>query len=314
MRIIYIVISILFLGINLVSAKISRDEYINTYKDLAVKEMERTGIPASITLAQGILESGNGNSRLAVQANNHFGIKCHSSWKGKTIRKDDDEKNECFRKYKSAYDSYMDHSDFLTRGQRYAFLFDYKTTDYKKWAKGLKKAGYATSKTYATRLIQIIEDYKLYQYDSNKYKPELIAGNDSLSEEKAVKKKKILLRKEDYAIQLGRTIEINNRVKYIIAKSGDSYSKLTNEFQMFRFELYKYNDANKGAELIKGEIVYLQPKRNKAKKGKDFHIVEKGETLRFISQKYAIKEKKLIKLNLFRKGQKPKEGTKLKIR
>ena len=281
--------------------------------------MKRTGIPASITLAQGILESADGNSRLAVKANNHFGIKCHSSWKGKTIRKDDDKKNECFRKYKSAYDSYMDHSDFLTRGQRYAFLFDYKTTDYKKWAKGLKKAGYATSKTYATRLIQIIEDYKLYRFDTNDYKHEATADNKETKvskskKEKESKEKKILISKEDYAVQLGRTVKLNNNVKYVVAKSGDSYSKLTNEFQMLRFELYKYNDAKKGAKLKKGDIVYLQPKRNKAKKGQDYHVVKKNESLHSISQKYAIKEKKLIKLNQLKKGQKLRKGSKLKIR
>lgn len=303
----------LFLGLftGLVHAQITRQQYINKYKDLAVREMKRVGIPASITLAQALLESGNGNSKLAVKGNNHFGIKCHSSWKGKTIRIDDDKRNECFRKYKSVYDSYMDHSNFLTKGRRYAFLFDYKTTDYKKWAKGLKKAGYATSRTYATRLIQIIEDYKLYRFDSDKYKnEELVAEKNT-----PVKRhKKLKLTKEDYAVQLGRVIKENNRVKYIVAKKGDSYAKLTEEFQLLRFELYKYNDVKKGAKLKVGQMVYLQPKRSKAEKGQDYHIVAKKETLHSISQKYAVKMKKLLKRNQMREGQKLKIGTKIKLR
>ena len=291
-------------------SQITRQQYIDTYKGLAIQEMKRVGIPASITLAQGLLESANGNSRLAVKANNHFGIKCHSSWKGKSVRRDDDKKNECFRKYKSAYDSYKDHSKFLKNGKRYAFLFDYKITDYKKWAKGLKKAGYATSKTYATRLIQIIEDYKLYQYDSGKY--EMVASKTPKEEKKATRK--IRKTKEDYAVQLGRVVKQNNRVKYIVAKKGDSYSKLTEEFQMLRFELYKYNEAEKGDKIKSGQIIFLQPKRSKSEKGKNSHTVRKGETLKSISQKYAVKLKKLRKRNHILEGEKIKVGQKIKLR
>ena len=148
---------------------LNAQQYIKEYKDLAIQEMNRTGIPASITLAQGILESDYGNSRLATEGNNHFGIKCHSDWNGKRIYHDDDRKNECFRKYASNYQSYKDHSRFLTSSRRYAFLFDYDRTDYKKWARGLKKAGYATSPTYASKLINLIERYQLHQYDENRY-------------------------------------------------------------------------------------------------------------------------------------------------
>lgn len=308
MKVSVYLIFLLSLIYNLSFAQNTRQQYIDKYKDLAITEMKRTGIPASITLAQGILESANGNSTLATKANNHFGIKCHSSWKGKTIRKDDDKKNECFRKYKTAYDSYIDHSDFLTRGQRYAFLFEYKPTDYKKWAKGLKKAGYATSKTYATRLIQIIEDYQLHQYDSDKHE----AVADHKPEKK--KRKRIRLSKEDYAVQLGRVIKEINGIKYIEAKKGDTYTKLTDEFQMLRFELYKYNDAPKGAKLQKGERIYLQPKRNKATKGKNYHKVVKGDTPRSISQLYGIKLKKILKRNQLSKGDKLKAGIKIKLR
>ncbi|MBN2669811.1 MAG: glucosaminidase domain-containing protein [Bacteroidales bacterium] len=291
-----------------VSAQMSSNEYIELYKELAIKEMKRTGIPASITLAQALLESGNGNSDLAKTANNHFGIKCHSSWTGKKVYKDDDAKNECFRKYPTVYESYIDHSDFIVKGQRYAFLFEYESTDYKKWAHGLKKAGYATSSTYATRLIEIIERYELFKYDSETNKP--IPESDS----KESKPKKHRMSKEDYAVQLGRTIETENGVMYIVTKTNDTYSKLTDEFQMLRFELYKYNDVTKASQLKAGERVYLQPKRNKADKTHTTHTVKMGETLYDISQMYAIKLKKLIKRNHLQENLELNEGQVLKLR
>lgn len=146
-------------------AKSAQQKYIDKYSDLAVKEMRRTGIPASITLAQGLLESRYGQSELAVKANNHFGIKCHSNWKGPSVRMDDDKKRECFRKYRTVEHSYRDHSDFLVYRDRYKFLFDLDRKDYKGWAYGLKKAGYATDPAYAKKLINIIEEYELYRYD-----------------------------------------------------------------------------------------------------------------------------------------------------
>lgn len=310
------------LGLGLSTAQNTRQDYIDTYKDLAIKEMKRVGIPASITLSQGMLESGNGNSKLAKKANNHFGIKCHSSWKGKSIRKDDDKKNECFRKYKNAYESYMDHSDFLTRGQRYAFLFDYKITDYKKWARGLKKAGYATSNTYASKLIRIIEDNKLYLFDDENInliakkadsKEAVKTEEKDASTKKQNSKYKTRGSKEDYAIQLGRKINLNNRVKYLVAKDGDSYAKLTEEFQLLRFELFRYNDAQKGDQLNKGDIVYLQPKRAKAG-SKKYHLVKGNESLRDISQKYGIRLKKLCKHNGMSKSFKLNVGQKVKLK
>jgi len=155
----------IFLIVVCVNAQNKTEQYIQKYSIAAVAEMGRYGIPASITLAQGILESGNGESRLAVEGKNHFGIKCHSNWNGKTIIEDDDEKGECFRKYDNVADSYRDHSLFLTERGRYSFLFEYKRTDYKKWAKGLKKAGYATNPKYPSLLIDLIERYELYTYD-----------------------------------------------------------------------------------------------------------------------------------------------------
>ena len=145
--------------------KLTTEDYINRFRDDAINDMMHTGVPASITLAQGILESSSGNSMLAREANNHFGIKCHSDWRGERVYKDDDAKNECFRKYPTALASFKDHSRFLRERSRYAFLFDYRITDYKAWAKGLKKAGYATNPRYADHLIRIIEQHELYQYD-----------------------------------------------------------------------------------------------------------------------------------------------------
>jgi hypothetical protein len=141
------------------------NDYINDYKDLAVEEMKLYNIPASITLSQGILESSNGESMLATKANNHFGIKCHSSWQGDRVFHDDDEKGECFRKYNNVEDSYRDHSLFLANSSRYSFLFDIPIQNYKSWAKGLKKAGYATNPKYSKLLINIIKRYNLDQYD-----------------------------------------------------------------------------------------------------------------------------------------------------
>ncbi len=191
-------------------------------------------------------------------------------------------------------------------------MFDYKSTDYKKWAKGLKKAGYATSKTYATRLITIIENNKLYRYDSGK-----AVNNESIADKKQKKKKKkinIRKTKEGYAVQLGRIIKENNRVKYIEAKNGDTYLKLTEEFNMLRFELYKYNDLKKGAKLQKGQVVYLQPKRNKSEKGKEYLTVKAGDTPWSISQKYAVKLRKIMKRNQLLEEKKLKVGSKIELR
>ena len=161
---IFVFVALLLPGVS--NAQTAQEKYISTYADLAVQEMYRSGVPASITLAQGMLESGNGRSELAQKSNNHFGIKCHNNWSGERVYHDDDAKGECFRKYSHPYQSYRDHSDFLRYRDRYKFLFDLKTTDYKGWAYGLKQAGYATDPNYATKLIKIIEDYKLYQYDT----------------------------------------------------------------------------------------------------------------------------------------------------
>lgn len=302
----------------------TRQMYIDTYYLIAVREMTQHGIPASITLAQGILESGNGNSRLAVEANNHFGIKCHTGWEGPYIRHDDDEKQECFRKYTSPDESYRDHSLFLTTRSRYAFLFDLKPTNYKAWAKGLKKAGYATSKTYADHLIRLIETHHLYVYDTMDYE-ELLAeqGADSLllavttpreeSEPLALESEK----EEAPAVVSNvsgkrRILMHENRIRYMVAQPGDKISDIVKHSDAWDWEIARYNDIEKNHVFEGGEVVFLQPKRRKAKTS--FHQVEEGETLVSISQKYGVKVKWILRRNRLEEGYVPMVGDTLWLR
>lgn len=272
----------------------AREEYIERYKDIAIREMKRSGIPASITLGQGMLESDNGKSPLAKRSNNHFGIKCHN-WKGAKVYHDDDAKGECFRKYKEPEESYIDHSDFLMSTQRYGFLFEYKSTDYKNWAKGLKKAGYATHPQYATMLIKIIEDNNLHYFDQ-----ELTASQRPV---KRTTKTNRRSSEPDFAINLnGRTVYKKNNVDYIVVKSGDTFDKISREMEMLSWELLRYNELTKDSALREGQILYTQPKRRKAEIGNDTHIVKPGETIYSISQLYAIKSFRLLRLNYLSEG------------
>ena len=211
-------------------------EYIEKYAPLAVQQMKEHKIPASITLAQGLLESGAGQSALARKSNNHFGIKCGSNWRGRTVRHDDDARNECFRAYSNPRDSYEDHSAFLKRGARYAFLFDLKVTDYKGWARGLKKAGYATDPSYANRLITIIEDYELYKYDSRG-----MSNRENRNWEKELKKKPWLANPHQ--------VYIANDIAYVVARDGDTFRFLGKEFDISWKKLVKYNDLHKDYTL-----------------------------------------------------------------
>lgn len=275
--------------------RMSRSEYFETYKAMAIREMQRSGVPASITLAQGALESGDGNSSLARIANNHFGIKCHNDWNGKKVYQDDDSKNECFRKYQSVEDSYRDHSDYLKTKQRYAFLFELDLLDYKGWAKGLKKAGYATSPSYADRLIEIINEYELYRYDR-------MTGYTQANHRKTP------------GHSPARMIMERNRVKYVLAEPGDTYESLTKEFGKLDWELPEYNDSRDLDTLVPGQIVYIQPKRNKADVGHSVHVLKKDETMYMVSQLYAIKLIKLYSMNLLNPGTQPGVGTTLYLR
>lgn len=279
-------------------------KYIDTYQGIAIKEMKRSGIPASITLAQGMLESGYGNSTLAREAKNHFGIKCHD-WKGPKVYHDDDKKNECFRKYRNVQESYKDHTDFILGGQRYRFLFDLRYNDYKGWSHGLKKAGYATDPQYAKRLISLIEKYKLYELDK---------GNKRSFKSFSADKQINYNEDSDFIVTVGRNIHKRNRIDYIIAQEGDSFKKIADDMEMMLWEVYKYNELSREAQPEKGQVIYLQPKRNKAEIGNDFHFVKEGETMYMISQKYGIKLKKLYKKNRMEEGEQPEAGQKIWLR
>jgi LysM repeat protein len=302
--------------------KITREEYIQIYKDIAISEMNRSGIPASISLAQGILESDNGNSRLAVKANNHFGIKCHG-WTGKEIYHDDDEKDECFRKYKSAKESYIDHTDFLMNGPRYVFLFYLDQTDYKGWAKGLEEAGYATSRTYAKDLIRIIEENELDQYDKpqRKSRKKEQKAKDEMAHAKMIESDttELMDQTKTSAGTAGtgaeqRKVLVRNRIHYIIVREGDTYKGLTEELKLMPFELAKYNDMERDAPLDSGQVLYIQPKRNQASVEFRTHTVKEGETMYKISQMYGIKLDALYKKNLIPNGTQPAAGDVLLLR
>ncbi|MCK5694512.1 MAG: glucosaminidase domain-containing protein [Bacteroidales bacterium] len=287
-------------GLMLNGQKITREKYIADFSELAMREMHRVGIPASITLAQGCLESNNGNSTLATRGNNHFGIKCHD-WTGKKMYHDDDKRHECFRSYPSAYDSYMDHSQFLTTKSRYASLFEISPHDYRGWAKGLKAAGYATANNYATLLIRIIEENQLYQYDLMVLNGSLdgIDTTSYLAGQGATTKRKVLL---------------NNRIEYILSEPGDTPESLRAELGLYKNEIYKYNNLYKGAKLETGSIIYLQPKRKKAAPGNEIHRVEFGQTMYDISQIYGVKLKHLYRKNHLMEGEQPLEATDIYLR
>jgi LysM repeat protein len=298
-------------------------EYINLYQEVAITEMNQYGIPASIKMAQGILESSSGNSPLAREANNHFGIKCKKEWTGPTYIQDDDEKNECFRKYSSALASYEDHSKFLTKNPRYSELFTYERNDYKSWAHGLKKAGYATNPKYAPLLIKTIEENNLSELDTPGKTPkfkEPVAGNErpktSVSASTGKKRGKNSSDSDlpDFEIkkQGKRSIMVRNDVQYILAKEGDTYSSIATDLDLMDWQLPKYNDLPRTTKLRSGDIVYIQPKRRKAEQA--IHTVKDGEKMQEISQQHAIKLKRLYSLNDMEFGTQPKVGQKLKMR
>ncbi|OPZ96594.1 MAG: Exo-glucosaminidase LytG precursor [Bacteroidetes bacterium ADurb.Bin408] len=273
-----------------VKPNLTIEQYIELYKNTAIEHMKQYHIPASIKLAQGILESSWGNSELAYLANNHFGIKCHKDWIGETFYKDDDTKNECFRKYKHAEESYTDHSLFLTTRNRYAKLFELEITDYKGWAKELKEAGYATNPKYPELLTNLIEKYNLNRFDTvSVVLADIRPGKKPVADTSHV----VVNRPVN---QVKRQVLLNNRVKYILARKGDTFQGLAKELQMGSWQLCRYNETSKNTSLKEGQIVYLQPKRRRSFEYKE-HIVKEGETLYELSQKYGIKTRHLLRLN-----------------
>ena len=282
--------------------------YIATYKDIAIEQMVKYKIPASITMAQGLLESGAGSSSLAVKGNNHFGIKCHNDWRGPYMLRNDDAPNEKFRVYKKVEDSYEDHSRFLTERRRYSALFNLSITDYKGWANGLKAAGYATTPTYAKNLIQLIERYNLTELD-------YIA---------LVKHKKKNTEKNTGALivdnplenTLSHEVKRNNDNYYVIAKAGDTYKSIAKEFELTESKLRRYNEVDKHYDLKCNDIVYLEKKQKKAHKSfkNKYYILQQGESLYMVSQKFGVQLKTLYKVNKFNPDHTSYVGEKIRLR
>lgn len=271
-------------------------KYIDRYNSLAVQHQKKHGIPASITLAQGLLESGAGMSKLARESNNHFGIKCHSGWKGGRSYHDDDKPGECFRQYRKAEDSYEDHSLFLTGHSRYSGLFKLRITDYKGWARGLQKYGYATDRAYANKLIKLIEDYELYRFDSGK----------------GIRKSNRKQQAEAPAIR--RTVYKTYGLIYVVALPDDSFDRIARDLNFKPKNLIKYNEVPEDFPLQPGDIVYLQKKKKKADKPHYDHVVKIGESMHDIAQQYGIRIKNLYKMNRKDPEYIPTEGDVLKLR
>ncbi len=312
-----------------------QEKYIERYAALAVAEMYRSGVPASITLAQGLLESRYGLSELAVKGNNHFGIKCHN-WTGGKMYHDDDRRGECFRVYRSPEESFRDHSDFLRYRDRYKFLFDLDPTDYEAWAHGLKKAGYATDPAYPKKLIKLIEDYKLHVYDSKSaswaYEEEVHVVEDVDNEPKLTKKERREAKKaekarrkaekqkpterpespnsieqpkpldagqrETFHFSLSRQAYSLNGVPFVHASEGETYASIAASHNLFLREILKFNDLDEETTLYPGTVVYLQAKKKQAVAGMDKYVVEGyNETLWEISQRFAVRLDNLCKMN-----------------
>lgn len=265
-------------------------DYIEKHKNIAIKHKEKYRIPASITLAQALLESGAGLSELALSSNNHFGIKCHAGWKGERIYRRDDKPNDCFRKYEKIDDSYEDHSRFLYNHPRYSELFSYNITDYEAWARGLQKCGYATDKAYANKLIKYIEDYQLYLYDSK-----------SKSSNKNNPKRM-------------RPTYITHGLLYVEAETDDTFDKIAYDMGFKVKKLLKYNDVPENFPLKKGDIVYLEMKKKKADLPYYKYVVKIGDSMHRISQRYGIRLKNLYKMNRKDFDYVPTEGDVLLLR
>lgn len=331
----YISLSFMLLFLCHVSvAQSPQHAYISKYSALAVQEMYRSGVPASITLAQGMLESGNGLSELALKGNNHFGIKCHNNWNGARIYHDDDAKGECFRKYTDPEFSYRDHSDFLRYRDRYKFLFDLEITDYEGWAHGLKKAGYATDPSYPTKLIKLIETYQLYEYDlktsdygqvaskvevkhrkSEKKNPEPLPTEPPKSPNQIEQPMKVTgSQRESFHFTVSREFYSQNGVPFVYSVEGETYKSIAQTYGLFHKEILKFNDLKEDEPLRPGTVVYLQAKKKKATKGVDMHFIDGDETLRDVAQRYAVRLSAIYKINGFPPAYVARRGDCIRLR
>lgn len=299
--------------------QMTRQQYIEKYKAYAIEDQEIYGIPASIKMAQALLESDNGNSRLARLGNNHFGIKCKKDWTGKTINHDDDAPQECFRKYSSVEESFRDHAEFLDKSPRYQALFELDPTDYKGWAYGLSKAGYATNPKYPELLIKIIEDNQLYLLDQGRELPQgveqpaAVQSAEDVSAAETVRKVDI----DNYVVAIynheGYDIYLNNGSKFIVAQKGDSIAHISAVFAIRERKLRKFNDLLFFEDVSEGDIVYINPKNRRSDNGRVLHTVQSGETMRDISQRYGIKLKKLQALNRYFASGALSEGQQIRL-
>ncbi len=287
-------------------------DYIEAYKHVAMAEMRNSGIPASIKLAQAILESGFGNSELAVEANNHFGIKCHD-WIGATYFYDDDEADECFRLYTNPWQSFLDHSIFLTTRPRYAELFELEPLDYESWAYGLSRAGYATNPQYPQRLIRLIREHELFQYDELAMDPAyMIAGMEEWHTPRpsAVAAERGGISTVEFSGR--REIRSFNRINYIIARPGDTPHSIAQEMEVRRWQMVSYNDMNDGEAFTPGQRIYLQPKRRRGSQAK--HVAREGDTMRSISHDFGIRLENLYRRNDMGMGMEPTPGKEMLLR
>ncbi|WP_300748536.1 glucosaminidase domain-containing protein [uncultured Alistipes sp.] len=310
--------------------RFTSEEYIDRYKSIAVAHMERYGIPASITLAQGLLESDAGNSALARASNNHFGIKCKNNWTGKRVFHTDDAPDECFRAYPSVEASYEDHARFLDSQPRYDSLFVYSSDDYRSWARGLKAAGYATAPDYAERLCRIIEENQLYLLDRpqgealyaarNRDRAEQAAGEfiaeSSVSSPAPVPTDRV--DPDDYRVTInaykGYNIYETNGVNYIVAKKEDTFESLAEIFRVSARNLRKFNDLKGSAQPVPGEQIYIDRKKKRWEGNARHHIVSEGETVASVAQSYALREKSLRKLNRLNKTAALQSGQRIRIK
>ncbi len=313
---------ILLTPLSLLAQRITPEEYIQTYKDIAIREMKTHKIPASITLAQGLLESGAGNSSLARNAKNHFGIKCHKGWEGDTYYMDDDEKNECFRKYDNVEESFRDHSEFLCGRTRYAALFELDITDYEGWAKGLKAAGYATNPKYAQLLIDRINLYDLAQYDQIALG--LLTENEVEPVDPEVVEEyfELAFSPEDKSVfpladmtPDGRFIYENNKVRFVFAKEGETPESMAQAFGIKFKKFCEYNCLKHPEEVVfhSGDVVYLDKLRNRNWKAKPY-TVQEGETLRDVALRFAVKPRSIQHMNGVKEGERLYKGQELRLR
>lgn len=316
--------TLIVVGISHAQSRQTREEYIEKYKYIAIAHMERYGIPASITMAQGILESDSGNSVLSKSSNNHFGIKCKKTWKGGRVYHDDDAKGECFRSYPSVEASYQDHAEFLDSSPRYDSLFVYPSTDYRSWARGLKAAGYATAPDYAQRLVRIIENNHLYLLDQEdgamRYSSYMASGSETENwfENHSTTASGELVDPNAFRVTInshcGYNVYRNNRVCYVIAKEGDTFRTLGTVFRISERNLRKFNDAAKTATLAKGDIVYIERKKSRWEGNALLHVVRHDETLHSLSQSYGIRKRSLAKINSIRRGRDVSNGQTVRLR